>query len=1394
MFYKLDSYFPDNGDTSLWFKEESFTATFQGSEYFAAVTKTFNKQLTVFAFGRSSDIFSSYPIFDSRAKETSGKISAIVLAGIVVSVILSAVFIAITVTSINHVLAILTKTSAQIVKISTEAVRDYSECIRSCNLDGVRWYINPPLEFRSLLFNFRDVIKRLAFFETAKKARETKSQKNPLYKLARLFLNTNEPAPTKLGSLFKLNPNVVGQKGIKVRKSNSLESEVIGYINDFGVTYQIAATTSPLAKLNPASCIHVRSLQTSSTFPDSGGSSDASQVKNEDLSGKALPASHNPVAAPVIDDPQLFGWISMTLDGDAAFIDVDANETASRHPEVVGKGEPEKLLKTPESCVPKELVVEYVQANLSLDGQSQTQIVANSVAAVASVDNIAINILQESDSETTASADPWRLSTRLHFLITFPVFLCLAAISVGMLVVLGTDSVNWFPETKNVMVQFTQSNILTTAYLRALFVQAFYDQIAMSMSVTSQLDADVLSGVTLKPDWVDSVIARNPMWAQNVLIPRSPPSGANEFAYPFGPTTATGGYFWSGRTDHAVVRNETINRRASVLDYYHKGAFNPSSRLIWIQFGFSDIALSRRYPYNFASYSNPKDANNDPVCLAELFPNGSKVSSFCPICPAPPSSMPSYDARCRTWFGYGRDRATTEKPFFMTPRIGAVTGSDVITGAIQVAHSPQNVILNFNFAPTILVDAINKEKILSLGYFFIIDCENILTSEPVFIVHPGSQNCQEVQFGVQNSLKCAEANMCCGKNQGNQTYEVNDFSSGEWTAFKASLATGCARSQSSFSYNKGGEQHYASISTLALPLQKFAVVAVVPNAAIVDGPESIAKTITATVLGITIGLSVFAGLSLLFGIYKMRHLVAKISEPVLHLSELCVALKADDLSVEVNNDASSVDMRNVLSAFSRMIISLRFGSDTYVMGNLAKAQHVFMDALDLFKSIQNSRGVAIAHNNLGSVFLKCGNFEVAQQHLNDAVEQSRLDLQTSLATAAATPDSIGNMHPDVKRAHKTLGDRLGNLALCLQKMGKHDEHKILLQECLKHNEEASNTVGFIVQQVNLLDTYLADRNITSAVACVGRMQSQIKEVDVFGQLPPVKQHACLQRLLLCQALVAYHLNQNLEALKLVVECLTAHEFCDLSVSRRGIQLLGELYPRLQRADLVDSIVNPVQNAVFPDMPAAVVKAAALPKDVLFVLDYSGSMAGSRIKASTQNILMVFNEYIKDDDRVMLNHFNTQVYTDVPLGKKRDIAGKFVEAVNRLSAPNGGTAFYDAVYGAAKTLGQSKGKSYIIGLTDGEDNSSNQNPQDCAKILKLNKVSGVIVINVEGAGDASGFNTIVSATSEGKVLTTSEGAEGIFKAFSEVAKMISGDVVLVCLIFDIVVPSVSLTLH
>ena len=106
--------------------------------------------------------------------------------------------------------------------------------------------------------------------------------------------------------------------------------------------------------------------------------------------------------------------------------------------------------------------------------------------------------------------------------------------------------------------------------------------------------------------------------------------------------------------------------------------------------------------------------------------------------------------------------------------------------------------------------------------------------------------------------------------------------------------------------------------------------------------------------------------------------------------------------MEVVENASSLDMRNVLSAFSRMIISLRFGSDTYVLGDLTKAQSVFQDALDLFKSINNSRGIAIANNNLGTVMLKSGHFEPAKRHLSGVQRWLRYVIVQCTINCAAT--------------------------------------------------------------------------------------------------------------------------------------------------------------------------------------------------------------------------------------------------------------------------------------------------------------------------------------------------------------------------------------------------------
>jgi hypothetical protein len=48
------------------------------------------------------------------------------------------------------------------------------------------------------------------------------------------------------------------------------------------------------------------------------------------------------------------------------------------------------------------------------------------------------------------------------------------------------------------------------------------------------------------------------------------------------------------------------------------------------------------------------------------------------------------------------------------------------------------------------------------------------------------------------------------------------------------------------------------------------------------------------------------------------------------------------------------------------------------------------------------------------------------------------------------------------------------------------------------------------------------------------------------------------------------------------------------------------------------------------------------KDVVFCLDYSGSMAGGRIERSVENMLIIFDKFITGDDHVAFLRFNERV--------------------------------------------------------------------------------------------------------------------------------------------------------
>jgi hypothetical protein len=59
------------------------------------------------------------------------------------------------------------------------------------------------------------------------------------------------------------------------------------------------------------------------------------------------------------------------------------------------------------------------------------------------------------------------------------------------------------------------------------------------------------------------------------------------------------------------------------------------------------------------------------------------------------------------------------------------------------------------------------------------------------------------------------------------------------------------------------------------------------------------------------------------------------------------------------------------------------------------------------------------------------------------------------------------------------------------------------------------------------------------------------------------------------------------------------------------------------------------------------------KRVAFVVDYSGSMLGTKIRTATDNINSIVADHINELDSVMVVHFNANIHVDIPLCQKQD---------------------------------------------------------------------------------------------------------------------------------------------
>eukprot|EP01083_Nonionella_stella_P316604 1148767_1 len=150
-----------------------------------------------------------------------------------------------------------------------------------------------------------------------------------------------------------------------------------------------------------------------------------------------------------------------------------------------------------------------------------------------------------------------------------------------------------------------------------------------------------------------------------------------------------------------------------------------------------------------------------------------------------------------------------------------------------------------------------------------------------------------------------------------------------------------------------------------------------------------------------------------------------------------------------------------------------------------------------------------------------------------------------------------------------------------------------------------------------------------------------------------------------------------------------------------------------------------------------------------IIDMSGSMANSRIKAATQGVQGLMGN-LNDNDFVSILGFNSKmikVLEPAPYGTVKDkIPNKLAECVNSVG---GGTAMWDALNEAIErqkeflkkdqNKSKSKRKQRIIVVTDGEDNSSQTSAdhviQEAAFFNLHGKKNFEFVLTVIAVGEA-----------------------------------------------------------
>ncbi len=669
-------------------------------------------------------------------------------------------------------------------------------------------------------------------------------------------------------------------------------------------------------------------------------------------------------------------------------------------------------------------------------------------------------------------------------------------------------------------------------------------------------------------------------------------------------------------------------------------------------------------------------------------------------------------------------------------------------------------------------DAFNSYSILDSGYAYVIDLSNLTYA----VIHPYiTDDC--------STLRCGEHKM----------------SDDEFRQFQRNVLIPMQNRlfyhqdvEVSNSYDKDGKKWKLSYHLIELKTIHYAVIATVPLSEIMEPVTKVEQDINSTVVGIIVAASITMAFFICLIIYAVNQLVTAISKPILNLVELCDDITSGKLHHTISTEgATSYDMFILLSAFSNLLTALRFGSDSYAVGDVRRAMQCFTDSLALFTASDNKKGIGASHNNLGAVFTSMKSFAQANEQYDSAIHLSEKicnDLTIEISKLESENNSkseqVVKLKKELQKVKITLSDRKGNLAMLRIEEGRFPEAYAMFESMLESDKQMNYIKGCVVKQGNLGYLYLkqneiqsAERIFLSALSFVTASDKRLYN-DTWDE---TEASVALQISLFNISQLFLNKNQYALAEHFAILSLQEPTVLHLSTLAKSFQALQSLQKSDTKSDykeLLEGLKEISERFNFILKTDSVsTSIASEPKRIVVAVDYSGSMSGGKIKAAVSSLKNLVANHISADDSIMLMHFNQACIVDFQTTRKRGNEKMIDDAINTLTGPNGSTCLFDAIELSFKSLAiHASSSDWMIVLTDGADNGSKTSLSKVHQMLKSREI-GVIIIGVGSDVDTAMLQAIASNSKQGYYISAEGDQAGIVTAFQEVARLIGGQMIL-----------------